>query len=126
MLIYPFAIVTAPYITTGGSESLGLFVVLHSEELDKDVHFAKNLVGLKITSKPLFVDRYYYNLSKTMYPFLDKDSWIQCSKPHTLDMNRAKYIGNLKPGHRMAIYRLFKSFIHEAENQMLNGINLKN
>lgn len=121
----PFCVVKAKYQDLSGASALGLFVVIYTEEKDKDIHYKKNVVGLKITSKPLFLDKYSYALNAYRVPFLDKDSWVQCNKPHVLDLGTVQYLGKIDLGTRMALYRRFKEFLIESDNQMLDQIPVK-
>ena len=122
---YAFNVVKGKYPDLDGTPSLGLFVVIYTEEKDSDIHYNKNVVGLKLTSKPLFLDKYSYALSQYRNKFLDKDSWVQCNKPHVLDIDKCTIIGQIDLGTRMALYRRFKEFLIESDNQMLDSIPVK-
>lgn len=123
--IMPFDIVAAPYVNLDGNHSSGLFVVIYNDIRDDEIHYSQNLVGLKITSKPLFMNKYFYMLAKRTHPFLDVDSWVQCSRPHTIDLSKATRLGSLVPGLRMAVYRRHKEFLVESDTQMLDLIPIK-
>lgn len=121
----PFSIVKGMYPDVQGTTSLGLFVLVYMDERDKEIHYKQNVVGLKITSKPLFLDKYSYALPNHRVKFLDKDSWVQCNKPIVLDTEKVQEIGVLDLGLRMAIYRRFKEFLTEADSQMLDNISVR-
>lgn len=122
---HAFDVVKGMYPSLDGTPSLGLFVVIYTEEKDSDIHYNKNIVGLKLTSKPLFLDKYSYALPQYRNKFLDKDSWVQCNKPHVLDIDECTVIGQIDLGTRMALYRRFKEFLIESDNQMLDFIPVK-
>lgn len=126
MKIRPFNVVTAPYSDINGVSSIGLFLVLYLEEKDKEIHYSKNVMALKLTSKPLFFNKYFYLLPHQAHKFLDKESWVQISRPHILDYDKCVFIGDIQKGHRMAVYRKFLEFIFVTQQQMLDFIPVKN
>lgn len=121
----PFSIVRGKYSDVEGTSSLGLFVIVYVDDRDKNIHYKQNVVGLKVTSKPLFLDKYSYALPNSRVQFLDKDSWVQCNKLHVLDTEDVKELGVLDLGLRMAVYRKLKEFLIETDNQMLDMIPVK-
>lgn len=126
MRLRPFNVVKAPYSDINGVTTVGLFLVIYLEDKDDEIHYARNVVALKLTSKPLFFNKYFYVLPQKFHRFLDKESWVQISRPHVLDASKCTFLGDIQKGHRMAVYRKFLEWIHESQNQMLDFIPVKN
>ena len=126
MRLRPFNIVKAPYSDINGITNIGLFLIIYLEDRDKDIHYPRNVMAMKLTSKPLFFNKYFYVLPQKFHTFLDKESWVQISRPHILDYDKCHFLGDIQKGHRMAIYRKYLEFIYETEQQMLDQIPVKN
>lgn len=108
----PFDIISAPYIDldgnvkafTNGRKQNGLFLVL---AIDKG-----NVIGCKITSQSTFHNTpdFTYTLNVESHPFLKATSYIQLTKPHTLNYYACQKIGEVAAFCRPGIFKQFRLF----------------
>lgn len=88
--LLPGTIVKSHYgkMTNGRStvDDIGIFCVIYDEGLDKTIHHKQNIVALKITTSLEAIGTYSVFLkAKGRNSFLERDSFCQCSKLHTLN-----------------------------------------
>jgi hypothetical protein len=110
-------IVKSLFVNLDGITSTGLFLIINTGD---DTPYPVNLIGLKITSKPNFLDQYSISITKDNYSFLEKDSWIQTNKPNTLMLNKAIKIGVLNKQDAINLYNKFNTL------NLYNNINILN
>jgi len=108
----PFDIISAPYIDldgnvkafTNGHKQKGLFMVI---AVDKG-----NVIGCKITSQSTIhsTPDFTYTLSIESHSFLKATSYIQLTKPHTLNYYACQKIGEVAAVCRQGLLKQFKLF----------------
>jgi hypothetical protein len=116
-------IVKSLFVNLEGITSTGLFLILNTGE---ETPYPFNLIGLKITSNPIFLDQYSIKLTKQDYPFLEKESWIQTNKPNTLMLNKAIKIGELKKKDAIKFYTKFNALNLFTNEHILNKLKEEN
>jgi hypothetical protein len=112
-------IVTSYFTNLNGQKTVGLFLIVNT---GTELPYAKNSVGYKITSKPLFLDKYSIAITKSDYKFLQTDSWIQTNKPHVLLTNECKVVGKLNNSDIITVYNKLNEFNLYNSQQIINQV----
>ena len=118
-----FTVVKADYNNIKGQNVSGLFLIIYNEAMDDTISYVKNVVGFKLTTRAAFMNRYYYRLKKKHNAFLHEDSWVQCSRPYVLDIDKCEYLGTIAFSASMGIYKRLKEFLKEADVQCFSVLD---
>lgn len=109
--VRPFDVITCHYRALNGSDTMGLFLVVHVD--------GTNLLCAKMTSQ--FDSRYLgYSvlvLQRTN-PFLQTDSYIQMDKLHTLSSNDCYILGRLAPVARRPVKDVLNRFHYDVLSEL--------
>jgi hypothetical protein len=121
----PFDIVLTKFLDDSNMVQDGIFMLFYSEQIDLDVLYHKNICGFKITSRPEFMDKYFYAIDKERHPFLDKEiSYVQLNKLFTLHIKQCRYLGSLDNAVRMSILSKFLSAQYSINKSMIDNIRV--
>jgi len=113
-------VVCASYGDFSGEKKVGIFVILYSEKQDRSYTSShSNYVCVKVTTNNLVGDGYTVKLRKGEAN-LDNDCLVNISKIHTFTQHQIyKPIGRLPQKSAMLIFKEYRRFNQEIENQML-------
>lgn len=99
------------------------FVILYAESQDPLTIHRKNYLAVKLTTNIVDEQIYTCGFDLSKNNFLNKQSWVSCSKVHTLDENQI--IGSLGTFDKMTmkkVTRVFTRFQNEVQRQLLESI----
>lgn len=119
-VLKPGSIVLAHYCDFDGTPKDGVFCIIYDEQLDFHNNHKGNVTALKVTTAFTSLSNYSVCLADGNNDFIERDSFCQCSKIHTLDKATQIYrhLGDLHKNTYKKVYKIHKAYEAEKDRQM--------